>query len=125
MSILVLTGRILFGGVFVWLGILNFVKLNKKTEKARSKKVPFATLSVIFGTLMMIVGGISIMVDYQTGIGSILLIAFLIPATLMIHGFWREQDPQTREADMIHFFKNLALLGAVLIYLGLSEPHFF
>lgn len=120
MEVLVYSGHILFGGVFVLLGVNNLVKLEIKTAKASAKKVPFAKLSVIFTTLMIIVGGISVMADFQARIGGILLIAFLIPATLIFHDFWRAENPETKEADMIHFCKNIAMIGAVLTFLGMS-----
>lgn len=120
MNALVTMGHILFGGVFVWLGILNFVKLKEKTIKAQSKKVPFARWSVAGSTLLIILGGLSIMSGYQTKIGSMLLIVFLIPSTLIFHDFWNAKEPAIKEADLIHFSKNLALIGAVLTFLGLS-----
>jgi putative oxidoreductase len=125
MSVILVIGRILLGGAFVWLGILNFVHIDSKVEKAQSKNVPMANWAAPVGTLMIVLGGLSIMTNFQTAVGGILLIAFLVPASVMFHGFWRVKDPGPREADMIHFFKNMALTGAVLMYLGLEKPQFF
>lgn len=39
----------------------------------------------------------------------------LIPTTLSAHAFWEIQDPDQRSAQMIHFLKNVGLLGGLLI----------
>ena len=39
-----------------------------------------------------------------------------------MHDFWESEDPQQRMGDLVHFGKNLALLGAALAFAGLEEP---
>jgi hypothetical protein len=39
-----------------------------------------------------------------------------------MHDFWRNEDPQERQTNMIHFLKNLALAGAALALAGVEEP---
>ena len=41
------------------------------------------------------------------------LFVFLIPTTLTFHNFWTLEDPE-RQQQMIHFLKNLAILGGLL-----------
>ena len=38
-----------------------------------------------------------------------------------MHDFWTQQDPQQKQAEMVNFSKNLALLGAALVMVGLEE----
>ena len=40
----------------------------------------------------------------------------------MIHDFWSHQDPNQRQAEMVNFTKNLALLGGALALMGVEEP---
>ena len=121
MDAIVLIGRILYGGILVILGFNNYIKLKKKTELAKSKGVPFPRQSVIFSTALITLGGLSILLNYQIGIGVLFVWIFLIPTTIMVHNFWTLEDPIAKEIDMLHFLKNIALLGAALIFLGL--PH--
>ncbi len=122
MSTLVLIGRILYGGTFILLGLNNFARLNEKTDLARSKGVPIAKLSVILSSALIILGGLSILLGYRIEIGIAVLAVFLVPTSLMMHSFWAEEDPQARQVEMVQFFKNVALLGAALTFLGLSQP---
>jgi hypothetical protein len=35
-----------------------------------------------------------------------------------MHAFWKVQDPTAKMGEMVNFMKNIALLGAVLIFLA-------
>ncbi|WP_037676661.1 DoxX family protein [Streptomyces griseus] len=41
--------------------------------------------------------------------------ATLVPTTLAAHRFWEVEDPDDRAQQRIHFFKNLSMLGGLLI----------
>ena len=43
------------------------------------------------------------------------LAATLVPTTAAGHRWWEESDPQTRANHRIHFFKNVSMLGGLLI----------
>ena len=112
-------GRILYGGTLVVLGLNNYLKLEKKTHLAETKCIPFPKESVILSTTIITFGGFLIMINSWMGIGVLCVWVFLIPATLKIHNFWTLEDGVTKEIDMLHFVKNIALLGASLTMLGL------
>ena len=43
------------------------------------------------------------------------LAATLVPVTAAGHRFWEEQDPQKKAQQRIHFFKNLSMLGGLML----------
>ena len=43
------------------------------------------------------------------------LAASLVPTTAAHHRFWEEEDPEARANQRIHFFKNVSVLGGLLI----------
>ena len=47
---------------------------------------------------------------------------FLVPVTLVMHPWWDlpSSSPE-RLMDTIHFYKNLSLAGALLVYLGMRQ----
>jgi len=49
------------------------------------------------------------------------LAATLVPVTAAGHRFWEEQDPTQRANQRIHFFKNVSMLGGLLIASGDTE----
>jgi putative oxidoreductase len=48
-------------------------------------------------------------------LSSTLLAGSIIPTTLAGHRFWEVEDPDKRAAQRIHFFKNLGLLGGLML----------
>jgi len=48
-------------------------------------------------------------------LASAVLAATLVPTTVSGHPFWEETDPQLKTAQRIHFFKNVSMLGGLLL----------
>ena len=87
---------------------------------AKKFKAPFPKLSAAAMSLFAIVGGFSVALGFDSKIGALLLFIFLIPTTFIVYCFWGLSDNNQRQLQQVHFFKNLSLIGAILmiIYLG-------
>lgn len=48
-------------------------------------------------------------------LSSALLAGSLVPTTLAGHRFWEETDPQRKAQQQIHFFKNVSMLGGLVL----------
>jgi uncharacterized membrane protein YphA (DoxX/SURF4 family) len=48
-------------------------------------------------------------------LSALVLASTLVPTTLAGHRFWEEQDPQARAEQQFHFFKNVSMMGGLLI----------
>jgi uncharacterized membrane protein YphA (DoxX/SURF4 family) len=55
-------------------------------------------------------------------VGIILLIVFLVGVSFQMHSFWKVDDVQMKQIDMINFTKNMALVGTLLMLLLLPRP---
>lgn len=115
MGALFLIGRILLGGYFVYSAFNHFKHLVGYTGYAQSKGVPHPRAAVIATGVMLALGGLSIILGLYIVLGMWLLVLFLIPTTFMMHKFWKVIDPMARQGERINFFKNLALIGALLM----------
>jgi putative oxidoreductase len=49
------------------------------------------------------------------------LAASLVPTTAAGHRFWEVEDPQQRTQQQLHFFKNVSLVGGLIIAAGDTE----
>jgi putative oxidoreductase len=114
MDIVVLIGRILFGGFFIMSGINHFRNLGMMSGYAGSKNAPFPRLAVIGTGVMLVVGGASVLLGIVPIVGLTVLILFLLSTLVTMHDFWNLKDPQQRAAEQIAFLKNVALIGASL-----------
>jgi putative oxidoreductase len=70
---------------------------------------PFPLVMLIFTIAFQILGGLSIILGYQAKIGAILLLIFIIPATVVFH------NPIADPSQLISFWKNLAIMGGLLM----------
>ena len=48
-------------------------------------------------------------------LSSALLAGSLVPTTLAGHRFWDETDPERKAQQQVHFFKNLSMLGGLIL----------
>jgi putative oxidoreductase len=122
MKVPFLIGRIVFGGFFLYSGINHFLNRKSMAQYAGAKNVPAPDVAVTLSGAALVVGGGSILLGLQPKLGAAAIVAFLAGVSPMIHDFWRAEDPNQRQNDMVHFMKNMALLGAALSLLAVEEP---
>ena len=123
MDVIILIGRILFGGFFLMSGINHFTKLEAMTGYAKYKKLPAAKLGVLLSGLMLVLGGIYIILGFYTDLGLLLIAIFLVLAAVIFHNFWKETDATAKQNEMLAFMKDIALAGGALILFALVVKH--
>lgn len=118
LQVLSFIGRVLFGLYFVYSGYNHFKNAQHLTHYAKSKDVPSPSLAVMITGVLLILGGVGFFLNLMIQQASIVLLFFMVPTTFMMHAFWKEKDPAVRANEQISFFKNCALIGALLILLN-------
>jgi putative oxidoreductase len=106
-------GRALFAAIFLAAAPGHFAQ--RTIDYASSAGVPFASVLVPASGLLALAGGLSVLVGYRTRVGAWLLVAFLVPVTLMMHRFWGAVDPSMVDLQRVMFLKNLSMLGGALL----------
>jgi putative oxidoreductase len=119
---LFLIGRIAFGGFFVYSGINHFLKWKSMAQYAGAKNVPEPEAAVIASGALLTLGGTLIALGIKPKLGAAAIVVFLASVSPKMHDFWTQEDPNQKMQDMIHFSKNLALLGSALALMGVEEP---
>ena len=117
-----LIGRLLFAGFFISSGINHLQKRKEMAEYARAKGVPRPELAVTLSAVPLLIGGTSLALGVKPKWGAAAIVGFLAGVSPIMHDFWRNENPQERQTDMIMFLKNLALAGAALALAGVEEP---
>lgn len=116
MEWILLIGRIIFGGFFIFSGLNHFMNLGMMSGYAESKGTPAPQVAVAGSGVMLLAGGLSVVLGVLPVIGLILIILFLLPVSFVIHDFWAVPEEQKMN-EQIHFMKNMALAGAALALL--------
>jgi len=115
MDIVFLIGRILFGLLFVFSGFMaHLIGRRQGVQYARMYNVPMAELGVPLTGVMAVAGGAMVILGIWGDLGALLIAAFLLLITPLMHAFWKETDDQQKLLQQVNFNKNLALLGAAL-----------
>jgi putative oxidoreductase len=117
-----LIGRIIAGLFYLYAGINNLADLPKAVDYAAFKGIPLPLLVVVAASCLLLFGGVSILTGYKPQVGVLTIILFLVPVTLMLHGFWTIHEPQAWLQEIHGFFGNLALAGSSLMFLGVPRP---
>lgn len=114
---LVAVGRVLLSSIFVISGFNKILQFSGTVEMIRAEGLPWPTAFLVAAIVLEIVGGISLLTGTFARLGAILLLAFLLPVTFIMHDFWMLEGA-ARQAQMAHFLKNLSLTGALFMAIG-------
>ena len=114
MGVVLVIGRLLFSAIFLRSGIQHLRDDGTMAGYSKSKGVPAASALVPLTGVMILAGGISVALGLWADVGALLIAAFLLPTALIMHNYWTIEDPQARNGDAAHFYKDVALLGAAI-----------
>ena len=92
----------------------KLVPLAKKAVPAAPIPTDVTTL-VRINAAAQIVAAAALATGRAPRLSSTLLAASLVPTTLAGHRFWEESDPAAKGNQRIHFFKNVSMLGGLLL----------
>ncbi|MBA2418842.1 MAG: DoxX family protein [Nocardioidaceae bacterium] len=62
-----------------------------------------------------VVGGAMLATGRFPRLSTLVLAGSLVPTTLAGHAFWNESDPSARQNQQVHFFKNVSMIGGLLM----------
>jgi len=117
-----LVGRALFSLFCICYGLRHLLAMDRTATYFESKNVPGPKPVAAVTGVMLLVGGVFVLLGWHRFIGAGLLFLVLFPAGWALHPFWTESDPLTRENEMAHFMKVLALAGASLLVVYYGSP---
>jgi len=124
MSLVHRLGRSMLAPMFVTGGLDALRHPESKETKAEVVTGPITStlglpdetpLLVQVNGAVQVVGGALLGLGIVTRLAAFTLAASLIPTTLAGHRFWEETDPKARAAQRVHFLKNTAMLGGLVL----------
>jgi uncharacterized membrane protein YphA (DoxX/SURF4 family) len=110
--------------MFIMGGADSMMNPESKTDRAKDVGPKVAaqlglpedpkTLVVVNGAVQ-VGAGVLLALGKLPRLASLALAASLVPTTLAGHRFWDEKDERARAMQRIQFFKNLSMLGGLLL----------
>jgi uncharacterized membrane protein YphA (DoxX/SURF4 family) len=119
-------GRPLLSGIFIVGGLDAARNPDNKVKKAERVTKPLSEMApegfptdtetlVRVNGIVQVVAGTALAIGKFRRLAALALIGSIIPTTAAGHRFWEETDDEARAQQMIHFLKNLGLLGGLII----------
>ncbi len=119
-----LISRILLSAVFIVYGYLAFADVNAWVNFNQAALKRFFDLVAggvtpptwfgYFIAAIQLIGGLAILVGFKTRWVACAFVVYLILVVFFAHNFWDMQGA-ARGANLAHFYKNLAIIGAFLL----------
>lgn len=114
MDVVFLIGRILLVVPFLQSGLmLHFSRTG--IEYARAYNAPAPEVMVPLSGAAIVAGGLSVAFGVWADLGALVLAAFALAILPIMHAFWKEEDAQAQQAQMVNFVKNVSMAGGALI----------
>ena len=112
---ILLLARILIGGIFVQSGFGKLTGLDAFAAGLARNGIPAAVAAVLapIGAGVEFVGGLAVVLGLATRYAAVLMIVFVVVATLISHRFWMLQGAE-RRTQTVQFAKNVAIIGGFL-----------
>jgi putative oxidoreductase len=112
-----LFGRLLLSVIFILSGASKIMGWNQTAEMMAGEGMVAVTFFLAASIAVELIGGLCLLLGCGTRLGATALFLFLIPVTVIFHDFWAYQGREQQE-QMIHFLKNLAIMGGLLVVVG-------
>jgi putative oxidoreductase len=109
-----LVGRILLSAIFIVSGIAKLTDPAGAAGYMTAVGIPSASTLVIIAGLAEVFGGLAIAFGFLGRLASLALFVYLIPTTLIFHGFWRFEGAEMK-TQMVNFMKNLGIMGGLAL----------
>jgi putative oxidoreductase len=113
-SIVPLFGRILLSSVFILSGISKITGFAMEEGYVVARHLPLPAVALTIALVVELAGGLALLAGWFTKFTAWILFLYMIPTTFLFHNFWAMQG-NDRYDNTIHFQKNLAIMGGLLI----------
>jgi putative oxidoreductase len=114
MDIVFLIGRILLAVPFVQSGLMIHFS-RQGVEYARAYNAPAPQLMVPLSGAAIVAGGLSVTLGIWGDLGALVLAAFALAILPFMHAFWREEEAQAQQLQLVNFVKNVSMAGGALV----------
>jgi putative oxidoreductase len=108
-NIIVLVGRILLAAIFILAGFAKLTDISGTAGYFGMYNLPAPTVAAVVSGLVELLGGLAVLIGFQTRIAAFGLAVFCVLTALIAHMGWADLN------QLIHFQKNLAMAGGFLV----------
>jgi putative oxidoreductase len=108
-------GRVVIAILFVMSGLEKVMDLDGTAAAIGGKGLPLPDVLAIATAVLELGGGLLIIVGWQTRLIALALAIFSAIAAYFFHDFWHYPPGVEHTNNMIHFMKNVSIIGGFLM----------
>ncbi len=108
-----LVGRVLLSLIFLASGYWKIKYWSDQVQMLDLKLLPAPAAFLAVATLVELVGALALLAGFKARFAALALFLYLIPVTLIMHNFLGAEGAD-RPIQLMHFMKNLAIMGGLL-----------
>jgi putative oxidoreductase len=111
-----IVGRVMYTLIFFLSGITHFTNLSNYVALMPAV-IPFRAFWVMISAVVELIGAALVLTNKYPRLGAWLIVIFLIPVTITVHGVGMvtAPDEQMRGIQTSFFLKGVAMIGAALL----------
>jgi putative oxidoreductase len=117
-------GRVLIAIIFIMSGIEKFMDLAATAGEIGAKGLPMPYVLAVLTACVEFGGGLLIIIGWQTRIAALLLALFTAVAAYFFHDFWHYPEGAQHTNNMIHFMKNVSIIGGFLMLMAVGAGRY-
>jgi putative oxidoreductase len=108
--------RVMFTLIFFLSGITHFTDMSGYV-RLMHESIPWREFWVAISGVVELAGATLILFDRHARLGGWLLVLFLVPVTITVHGveMIRAEDPEMQAIQLSFFLKGIAMTGGALM----------
>ena len=118
-------GRVMFTLIFFGSGVTHFTDLDRYVALMPAG-IPFRPFWVMISAVVELAGATMILTNRYPRLGAWLIVVFLVPVTVTVHGYLmlHAPDETMQQIQLSFFLKGVTMAGAALLItqLGVASP---
>ncbi|MEM9055828.1 MAG: DoxX family membrane protein [Pseudomonadota bacterium] len=121
---LTIAARFLFTSLFLLSGVTHFTSIPYYVS-LMNDTIPYRVFWVLVSGVVELAGAAMILFNWRPRLGGWLLVIFLIPVTIVVHGYemLHAEGEAMRAIQQASFYKGFSLIGAALLITQLGAGH--
>jgi uncharacterized membrane protein YphA (DoxX/SURF4 family) len=115
-NLVVWIARICFTLIFFVSGVTHFTDMAGYV-RLMHEAIPFRDFWVVISGIVELAGALMILFDRHARLGAWLIVLFLVPVTITVHGYEMvtHKDPMMQTVQLSFFLKGIAMTGGALL----------
>ena len=112
---ILLLGRVAVAALYLPSGWGKLMNIAGFAGLLASKGLPGPAMAwAVVGAVIEFFGSLAILLGFKTRYAALLMVVFTLFAAFLSHSYWTLADPPVMRNQMIHFWKDVAIIGGLL-----------